>query len=69
MILVVASGGGSELYSSHIVRMIEDITKYVGINFKDNIICTGVDRRGDVKKRLEVLQKALNAGRSINVSE
>lgn len=68
MILVVASGGGSESYSRHIIGMMEDITKYVGINFKDKIICTGVGRRGDVKNRPEVLKKALNAGRNIIVN-
>lgn len=67
LILVVASGGGSESYSRHIVGMMEDITKYVGLNLKEKIICTGVGRRGDVKNRPEILRKALNAGRNIIV--
>ena len=68
MILVVASGGESESYSRHIVGMMEDITKYVGIHLKDKIICTGVGRRRDVRNRPEVLKKALNAGRNIIVN-
>ncbi|MFX0183742.1 MAG: flavodoxin family protein [Candidatus Hodarchaeota archaeon] len=65
IILVVASGGGSESYSRHIVGMMEDITKYVGLYFEDKIICTGVGRKGEVKYRPEVLKKALNVGRKI----
>jgi hypothetical protein len=49
--------------------MMEDITTYVGINFKDKIICTGVGKRGDVRNRPEVLKKALNAGRNIIVNK
>ncbi len=67
MILVVASGGASESYSRHIVGMMEDITNYVGINLKNKIICAGVSRRGDVKNRPEVLEKAFDAGRNIFV--
>ncbi|MHA1443983.1 MAG: flavodoxin family protein [Candidatus Hodarchaeales archaeon] len=65
MILVVASGGESESYSRHVVGMMEDITKYVGLVLKDKIICTGVGKRGDVNNRPDVLEKALNAGRKI----
>ncbi|MFX1507353.1 MAG: flavodoxin family protein [Promethearchaeota archaeon] len=65
LILVVASGGGSESYSRHIVGMMEDITRYVGINLIEKIICTGVGRRGDVQNRPEVLIKAFTAGRNL----
>lgn len=66
MILVVSSGGGSESYSRHVVGMMEDIAKYVGINFKEKIIATGVNKRGDVKNRPEILKKAINAGKNIS---
>ena len=65
LILVVASGGGSDSYSRHVVGMMEDIAKYVGLDFRDRIICTGVSRRGDVKNRPEILERAFNTGKNI----
>jgi multimeric flavodoxin WrbA len=65
LILVVVSGGASESYSRHVVGMMEDIAKYVGINLKSKIICTGVSKKGDVKNRSEILEKALNTGKKI----
>ena len=65
MILVIASGGGSESYSRHVVGMMEDIASYVGLTLKEKIICTGVSKRGDVRNRPEDLKKALNIGRKI----
>jgi multimeric flavodoxin WrbA len=65
IILVVASGGGSESDSRHVVGMMEDIASYVGIEIKDRIICTGVGKRGAVKNRPDVLKEALNVGRNI----
>ena len=65
MILVIAAGGGSLSYSRHIVGMMEDIARYVGISLKDKIICTGVGRKGAVKSKPEVLEKAFNVGRNL----
>ena len=65
MILVVASGGSGESYSRHVIGMMEDIAKYVGLNLRDKIICTGVGKRGDVRDRPEILEKALNAGKKL----
>jgi multimeric flavodoxin WrbA len=68
MILVVVSGGGSTSYSRHIVGMMEDIANYLGLNFIDKIVCTGVEKKGAVKNRPDVLKKALNAGRNISAN-
>ena len=65
MILVIAAGGGSLSYSRHIVGMMEDIARYVGISLKDKIICTGVGRKGAVKSKTEVLEEAFNVGRNL----
>ncbi len=67
MLLVVTSGGVSTSYSRHVVGMMEDITKYVGITLKDKIICTGVGKKGAVNNQPDVLIKALNAGRNLLV--
>jgi len=68
MILVVVSGGASESYSRHVVGMMEDITQYVGLKMIDKIICTGVGKKGDVKNKPDILEKALNAGRNLFVN-
>ena len=63
VIIVIPLGGGHERYARHTVGLLEDVFNYLNIELVDTILAPGYNRRGEVGKNTNLLEKARKAGK------
>lgn len=65
VILVIPLEGGHEKYARHTVGIFTDVLQYLSMHLFETILAPGVGRRGEVRKRDEIIKKAYKAGLEI----
>jgi len=63
VIIVIPLGGGHVRYARHTTGLLEDVLNYLNIELIETILAPGFNRRGEVKKNADLLEKAHKVGR------
>ncbi|TFG25887.1 MAG: flavodoxin family protein [Promethearchaeota archaeon] len=64
VILVIPLGGDHEKYARHTVGILKDVLDYLGIELFETIIALGVNRRGAIGRKSDLMEKAREIGKA-----
>ena len=62
VILVIPLGGGHPNYARHTVGMFIDIFNYLDMELFETVLAPGLEERGKVREKKDILEKAYKAG-------
>ena len=60
--ILVISLGGSSNYARHTIGILTDVCNYLGIELDETILAPGMNGKGAVREKDNLIQKAYNAG-------
>ena len=60
--ILVISLGGSSNYARHTIGILTDVCNYLGIELDETILAPGMNHKGAVREKDNLIQKAYNAG-------
>ncbi|MHA1961276.1 MAG: flavodoxin family protein [Candidatus Thorarchaeota archaeon] len=69
VILAIPFGGGREHYARHVLGMLQDTMKYLGMEHFATILAPGMDNRGEVQEQTKLMTEARQVGRRAFESE